>query len=184
MCLDDEKKDFQMKGFTLIEILIASAILAVLAVLIHGSFNTSAFIWEKRQKYIEQEQDARISMDILRQKISCAYLSLWHREIGFYSKQDEIEFMAATNRGLSRVKFYLKQDEKYNDKCLWMDEVIGTETNSIQLCAGVTTFTVDDYNGNKFLSNGLPALVKVHLGLKDINMPEMIVPVRVGKCYE
>ncbi len=175
-----EKDIFQMKGFTLIEILAASGILAVLAIIIHGSFNISASIWKERQEYIEQAQDARISMDIIRQKVSCAYLSPWHRETGFGSstsgrgKQGEIEFKAATNKGISRVKFYLKQDVK-GDKCLWIDEVIGTKTNSTQLCAGVNMFEMD------WLQEGFPQLVRVRLGLKDMNMPLMIVPVRVGK---
>ncbi|OIP39231.1 hypothetical protein AUJ95_05800 [Candidatus Desantisbacteria bacterium CG2_30_40_21] len=164
-----------MKGFTLIEILAASGILAVLAMLIHSSFNISASIWKERQEYMEQEQDARISMDIIRQKISCAYLSPWHRETGFESKQGEIKFKTATNKGISMVTISLKQDTK-DEKCLWMDETIGTKTTNTQLCAGVNMFEVD------WLQEGFPQLVRVRLGLKDMNMPLMIVPVRVGKC--
>ncbi|MFH1096423.1 MAG: type II secretion system protein [Candidatus Desantisbacteria bacterium] len=168
-----------MKGFTLIEILAASGILAVLAILIHGSFNISASIWKERQEYMEQEQDARISMDIIRQKISCTYFSPWHRETGFGDKQDEIEFKAAMNKGISRVKFYLKQDAE-GDKCLWMDEAIGTEINSTQLCMRVNMFEVK-YD---WLQEGFPQLVRVHLGLKDMDIQEMIVPVRVEKYHE
>ncbi|MBI4753342.1 type II secretion system protein [Candidatus Desantisbacteria bacterium] len=163
-----------MKGFTLIEILAASGILAVLAILIHGSFNISASIWKERQEYMEQEQDARISMKILRQKISCAYLSPWHKETGFEDRQGEIKFKAATNKGISRVMIYLKQNTK-DEKCLWMDETIGTKTTNTQLCAGVNIFEVD------WLQDEFPQLVRVRLGLKDMNMPEMIVPVRVEK---
>ncbi|MFH1860984.1 MAG: prepilin-type N-terminal cleavage/methylation domain-containing protein [bacterium] len=175
-----------MRGFTLIEILAASGILAVLAILIHGSFNISVSIWQKRQQYIEQEQDARISMDILRQKISCAYRSPWHKETGFDGSQHEIKFNAAGSDGISRVRFYLKDD------CLWLEEIFGMDTiargaaSPYKLCDGVTRFDV--YYGRTWSSNwsqeGPPQLVKVCLGLTHTDMPEMIVPVRAGKDYE
>ncbi len=171
-----------MKGFTLIEILAASGILAMLAILVHGSFNISASIWQKRQQCIEQEQDARISMAILRQKISCAYCSPWHKGTGFDGSQHEIKFKAATSDGISLVRFYLKGD------CLWLEEtVVGIKTPSAyKLCAGVTRFDLsygrtlsDNWSENE--QKKLPPLVKVWLELTHVDMPEMIIQVRTGK---
>lgn len=171
-----------MKGFTLIEILTASGILAVLAILIHGSFNISTSIWQRRQQQIEQEQDARISMDILRQKISCAYRSPWHKETGFNGNQHEIELNVASKDGISRIGFYLKDD------CLWLEETVETNktTSPYKLCAGVTRFDV--YYGhtltNNWLQKELPSIVKVCLGVTHTDIHEMIIPVRAGKDYE
>jgi type II secretory pathway pseudopilin PulG len=181
-----------MKGWTLIEMLAASGILAVIAILVHGSFNISASIWQKRQQQIEQEQDARISMDILRQKISCAYRSPWHKETWFDGNSHEIRFNAASSDGISRVRFYLEDD------CLWLEETVGTDTSangddtSYKLCSGVTRFDVSygrireslcQWSDN-WLPEGLPQLVKVCLKLTHTDMPEMIIPVRAEKNYE
>ena len=174
-----------MKGFTLIEILAAAGILAVLAILIHGSFNISASIWQKRQQYMEQEQDARISMAILRQKISCAYRSPWHKKIGFDGSQHEIKFNTATSDGISQLRFYLKDD------CLWLEETsVGMKTpSSYKLCAGVTRFdifygrTLSD-NWSQKEQKRLPPLVKVWLELTHVDIHEMVIQVRTGKDYE
>ncbi len=171
-----------MKGFTLIEILAAAGILAVLAILIHGSFNISASIWQKRQQYMEQEQDARISMAILRQKISCAYRSPWHKKTRFEGSQHEIKFNAATSDGISHTRFYLKDD------CLWLEETVGTTAtpSSYKLCAGITRFDVSYGRtlSDSWLQNELPPLVKVWLELTHVDMPEMVIQVRIGKDYE
>jgi len=181
---------FQMKGFTLIEILAASGILAVLAILIHGSFNISVSIWQNRQQYIEQEQDARISMDILRQKISCAYHSPWHKGTGFDGRGDEIGFNVAGSDGISRVRFYLESGESDEDTCLWMEETADTDAISsnlkhkYKLCAGVKKFEVRYDDGYSLLQQEFPRLVRVCLNLTHVDIPEMVVLVRAGKRYE
>lgn len=187
-----------MKGFTLIEILAASVILAVIAILVHGSFNISASIWQKRQQCLEQEQDARISMDILRQKISCAYCSPWHKGTGFDGSQHEIRFRVSGYEGISRVRFYLK------DNCLWLEETteagITAErahstrdaASQYKLCAGITRFDISygckrgslwQWRDN-WSQEGPPQLVKICLELTHLDMPEMVIQVRTGKNYE
>jgi len=58
------------RGFTLIELLIALTILAVVIVVIFGSFRMGVRAWEKGEGDIEERQKQRIVLDLIRRQLS------------------------------------------------------------------------------------------------------------------
>lgn len=60
-------------GFTLVELVIALAIMGVVVVLVFGAMRIGVRAWEKGERDIESRQRERIALDLLKRQISSAY---------------------------------------------------------------------------------------------------------------
>jgi type II secretion system protein J len=113
------------RGFTLIEILVASVIFAILATSLFVVFKAALDSWRRTQAHLEVYQNARAALDMMTRDLSAAYLNSTNNAITFMgynnggtapawgwktnSGGDEVYFIAALNPTLNdpNAKFEL-----------------------------------------------------------------------------
>jgi general secretion pathway protein J len=96
------------RGFTLIEIMVASVLLATVATIIMGSFRQSFRVRDHTAKVFDRYKDVRLGMHRMAREISMAYLSLHHNaqeattSTWFEGDRDELHFTAFANLRMVR----------------------------------------------------------------------------------
>jgi general secretion pathway protein J len=113
------------KGFTLLELMIALTITAVIVVIIFGGLRIGIRAWEKGEKDVDVRQRQRIVMDLIKRQLASTCVSeAWGRDQQLFSlkgNHKSIAFvshipMAPGNRfGRVYVQYAVKQDRN-NDK--------------------------------------------------------------------
>jgi len=109
------------KGFTLLELMIAITITAVIVVIIFGALRISIRAWEKGEKDVDMRQRQRIVLDLIkRQLASTCVREAWGKDrqlVSLKGDNKSIEFvshipMVPGNRfGLVYVQYAVKQDK-------------------------------------------------------------------------
>jgi general secretion pathway protein J len=113
------------KGFTLLELLIALTIVAVIVVITFGALRIGIRAWEKGEKDVDIRQRQRIVLDLIKRQLASTCVSdVWGRDqqrVSLKGDNKSIAFvshipMAPGNRfGLVYVQYAVKQ-EKQGDK--------------------------------------------------------------------
>lgn len=126
-------------GFTLVEILVATAILAMIGVIIYGAMTASIRGRQTAYKLQERYQTARIAMEKMRRDLESAYISK-HRNLDKYpetlfrGRSDRIDFTYVGYQRIAEgqrvsdqgaVSFYLESDPDIpNSKALFRREKV------------------------------------------------------------
>jgi general secretion pathway protein J len=115
----------QSKGFTLLELMIATTITAVIVVIIFGALRIGIRAWEKGEKDVDIRQKQRIVLDLIKRQLASTCTSeVWGKDqqlVLLKGDNKSIAFvshipMAPGNRfGLVFVQYAVKRD-KTNDK--------------------------------------------------------------------
>jgi len=110
------------RGFTLLELLIALTITAVIVVIIFGALRIGIRAWEKGEKDVDSRQRQRIVLDLIKRQLASTCVSdVWGRDqqlVSLKGDNKSIEFvshipMAPGNRfGLVYVKYAVKQEKE------------------------------------------------------------------------
>ncbi len=86
-------------GFTLLELLIALALLGLISALLYGSLSLSANSWERGEAKVEQVTDMRLTEEMLRQMLSAQHPLRFHKVVDqpmyFAGGTDSLSFAAA-----------------------------------------------------------------------------------------
>lgn len=128
------------KGFTLLEVMIAAAILAVIMAVVYGSFSGSLKTMEVAEQSGEAYRKARIILSRIVQEISCAYLpsgqdlsDINYAFIGEDKEEDglprdTLHFISTSfpfkgkSRGLKEVGYYITLDPQTDEPTLVVRE--------------------------------------------------------------
>jgi general secretion pathway protein J len=115
----------QSKGFTLLELMIATTITAVIVVIIFGALRIGIRAWEKGEKDVDIRQKQRIVLDLIKRQLASTCTSeVWGKDqqlVPLKGDNKSVAFvshipMAPGDRfGLVFVQYAVKQD-KTNDK--------------------------------------------------------------------
>jgi general secretion pathway protein J len=112
----------QKKGFTLLEVLIAVAILSIVLTALYGTFFLSNRAMEDMDESMTKLQETRKAIDILRRELESAYykkddektfVKILDKDL--YGKQaTQLEFAAFTTirPGLSKISYYMEEKDK------------------------------------------------------------------------
>jgi general secretion pathway protein J len=110
------------KGFTLLEVLIAVAILSILLTALYGTFFMSSRAMEDMDESMTKLQETRKAIDILRRELESAYYNEDDKKTfvkildkDLYGKQaTQLEFTAFTTirPGLSKISYYMEEKDK------------------------------------------------------------------------
>lgn len=130
------------QGFTLLELVLALAILAVILSIIYAAYATSVEVMQTAQKRTENYQEVRIIFDLLAQQLSSAYLSTKDGRTLFLGEDDtsgdfpvdRLTFTAPTatllplgsgqGGGLCTIRYFVQnQTEESLVKSLFRQEV-------------------------------------------------------------
>jgi prepilin-type N-terminal cleavage/methylation domain-containing protein len=88
-----------MKGFTLIEILIALAIAATILAIIYGSYASSVAIMEDSRERVELYKEARLILRMISDEVRSVFVAPDNEKFKFEGEEAELHFSAAS-RGL------------------------------------------------------------------------------------
>ena len=110
------------KGFTLLELMIALTIVAVIVVIIFGALRISIRAWEKGEKDVDIRQRQRIVLDLIKRQLASTCVSdVWGRDqqlVSLKGDNKSIAFvshipMAPGNRfGMVYVRYAVRQEKK------------------------------------------------------------------------
>jgi len=116
------------KGFTLLELLIALTIVAVIVVITFGALRIGIRAWEKGEKDVDMRQRQRIVLDLIKRQLASTCVSdVWGRDqqlvslkgdsksIGFVS---HIPVTPGNRFGLVYVKYAVRQEKDGNKEHL------------------------------------------------------------------
>jgi len=94
-------------GFTLVEVIIATAILAFLMGILYHVFWRSSSAWEKGDVRTRMYQSIRISLDVMSREIRCALISSGDSHLIFKGDKDALSYISASNKISKKGEFDL-----------------------------------------------------------------------------
>jgi general secretion pathway protein J len=113
------------KGFTLLELLIALTIVAMIVVIIFGALRIGIRAWEKGERDVDNRQRQRIVLDLIKRQLASTCVSdVWGRDqqlVSLKGNSKSIDFVShipmtpGSQIGLVYVKYAVKQ-KKGDDK--------------------------------------------------------------------
>lgn len=101
----------QKKGFTLIEVLIATFIFALLILGLYFIFDKSHSAWQKGDIRLEQYQKAREFLDIITHELKGAFRGQGRKDSFFQGTRNRILFLSSSNVPDEEGEYDLKQIE-------------------------------------------------------------------------
>ena len=129
------------RGFTLLEVIIATAVVGLIGVSIYGAVDRSFELKEEVAEYSERYRQAYVALDRITRELSSAFVSN-HVEQGeprfetlFMGEDDEIRFTAFSNTVLRRRPSRRSRDHRlpigcgpgrYRDERKMPDSMVGT----------------------------------------------------------
>ena len=141
------------KGFTLVEILIALAILAVIVTSTFVIFRSSAQSWQKGEKRSERYHNARIAMGKMSTEISQAVVSE-NKLSKFIGDNEEVGFVSfvSTAEGifeLVEIEYWLDENVRFlmRNEDIDPDFDFSSQDNSDILAENITLLQFSYYDG-------------------------------------
>jgi len=170
------------KGFTLVEILISLAILAMIVASTFTIFHSASKSWQKGEIRSERYQNARNIISRISSEIGQAVIN-GNSLCRFSGKKDSVSFISfvSTESGvfeLSEVEYWLDADKRLlirNDQ-IGPDYDFATYDHSDILSDNVSSMEfsyfdglawTDTWNSNQALGIGLPKAVKIKIKVED-----------------
>jgi len=106
------RRQTSRSGFTLLELLIALALLGLISALLYGSLSFSANSWDRGEAKVEQVSDMRLSEEMLRQTLSAQHPLRFHKVVDqplyFAGGTDSLSFAAAMPGRAGGGMFYFR----------------------------------------------------------------------------
>ncbi|MBU1006643.1 MAG: prepilin-type N-terminal cleavage/methylation domain-containing protein [Candidatus Omnitrophica bacterium] len=141
------------RGFTLVETLIALAILAMIVVSTFAIFTSSSRSWQKGEERSERYHTARVAMGRMAAEISQSVISE-DASCKFIGKPSEIEFVSfvSTDEGvfeLAEIGYWLDRDQKIlmRSEDVEPDYDFTTQGSSNILADNISELTFSYYDG-------------------------------------
>lgn len=180
------------RGFTLVEVLVAISILAILLTSIYGIFSSVSLARERLDADSAEYHRARVLFDRLGRELRGAYFQTSSRELVFAgSSADDRSFefelttsavspLSKTGSGIARVRYLLIEDEEdtADGRVLMRSEhpvhesVDETAAGMMRLIPGIEAMTLRFYINGQWKTawdgqiSGLPELVEIALQLR------------------
>ena len=154
------------KGFTLLELMIALTITAVIVVIIFGALRIGIRAWEKGEKDVDIRQKQRIVLDLIKRQLASTCVSNWERDLQMIPLKGDHNSIAFVSRipikpgnrlGLFYVQYAVKQDKNKDKQHLIFYEK-NIELPDIKIDAG----TLDEGDFSELLP-GMKSIVFEYL---------------------
>ena len=198
---------FYLRGFTLIEVLIAMTLLSIMVVLLFSSLKICADSWEKGENKITDVNEIAVVYNFFQRHLSVA-LPLWNnfseekKTFSFQGNAHSLKFISAFPASADRSGlqlFSLDLQEEDNDQIIkvtltpFFPAAEGEEWHNeeVTLIKHVNGFTMAYFGSDDGVSEGswqeewldkevLPRLVKINIELENgIFWPEMVIDLKV-----
>ncbi|MFA4920319.1 MAG: prepilin-type N-terminal cleavage/methylation domain-containing protein [Thermodesulfovibrionales bacterium] len=172
------------KGFTLVEVLIAVAILSIVLTALYGTFFLSSRAMEEMDESMTKLQESRKAIDILRRELESAYYKKDNDEKTFvkildkdlYGKQaTQLEFTAFTTvrPGLSKISYYMEEKDKKRTLFKKIGSSFGKEeSEGAEIIEDLEEFTIEAKYQDKWvktwdtgITKKMPDEIKISLSV-------------------
>jgi general secretion pathway protein J len=173
----------QKKGFTLLEVLIAVAILSIVLTALYGTFFLSSRAMEDMDESMTKLQESRKAIDILRRELEAAYykgddektfVKILDKDL--YGKQaTQLEFTAFTTLrpGLSKISYYMEEKDKKRTLFKKIGSSFGKEeSEGADIIEDLEEFTIEAKYQDKWvktwdtgLTKKMPDEIKISLSV-------------------
>ncbi len=116
------------KAMSLIEVLIATSILAFLMSVVYFIFYKGTSAWDKGNIRLQMYQNARSSLDIMKREIEVAFISPGNPSLVFRGKKNNLDCVSVSNKvkksgqyDLCRIRYYLKEKNLLREVKTFLD---------------------------------------------------------------
>ena len=108
-------------GFTLVELVVALLLLAIMSAMLYGSLSLSAMSWDRGEAKADQNSDMRISASLLRQLLTSQHPLRFHKVVDqplyFQGAHDTLAFAATLPaRAGGGIYYFRLEVMSYNDR--------------------------------------------------------------------
>jgi general secretion pathway protein J len=173
----------QKKGFTLLEVLIAVAILSIVLTALYGTFFMSSRAMEDMDESMTKLQESRKAIDILRRELESAYYNEDDKKTfvkildkDLYGKQaTQLEFTAFTTvrPGLSKISYYMEEKDKKRILFKKIESSFGKEeSEGTDIIEDLDEFTIEAKYQDKWvktwdtgITTKMPDQIKISLSV-------------------
>lgn len=97
------------EAFTLIEVVIATFILAFLMIVLHHTFWASSSAWKKGDARLKMYQNARVCLDLMSREIRCALISPGNSRLVFKGEENALSYISTFHKPDKQSEFDLCQ---------------------------------------------------------------------------
>jgi len=157
--LQESNKDIRKKGFTLVEMLISLAILAMIVVSTFTIFRSSSRSWQKGETRSERYHSARVAIGKMSTEISQAVIS--EKGLGkFIGGKEEISFVSfvSTASGifeLTEVEYWIDVDQRLlmRKEDTEPDYNFNTQDHSDILAGNISELEFSYYDGEDWIDS-------------------------------
>ena len=170
------------KGFTLVEILISLAILAIIVASTFTIFRSASKSWQKGEIRSERYQNARNAISKISAEISQAVINS-NSLCKFTGDKNRVSFISFVTTGsgvfeLSEVEFWLDTTKKllmlndeidpdYDFTTYGRSEILSENISELEFSYSDGVIWTDTWNSDQALGVGLPKAVKVKIKVND-----------------
>ena len=111
----------KQRGFTLIELMLASLIISLIVASVYGSFRGGLQAWREGNTRVERHQMIQITLEEMARQLRAAYIAPNNSDIGFTGNPVGMDFVYASlpsdrqqpgGNGLWRVSYRLVEEEE------------------------------------------------------------------------
>lgn len=96
-----------LAGFTLVEILISSAIISLVAISVYAVFASGVRVWQRGSQASSYERRERLFLEKLGRELSNTFQ---FSNIPFKGTEDSIAFATLSEKGVSRISYFLNTE--------------------------------------------------------------------------
>jgi len=171
------------RGFTLLEVLIAVAILSIVLTALYGTFFMSSRAMEDMDESMTKLQETRKAIDILRRELESAYYNEDDKKTfvkildkDLYGKQaTQLEFTAFTTirPGLSKISYYMEEKDRKRILFKKIESSFGKEeSEGTDIIEDLDEFTIEAKYQDKWvktwdtgITTKMPDQIKISLSV-------------------
>ena len=174
------------EAISLVEVLIATSILAFLMTVVYFIFYKGTFAWDKGSIRLQMYQNARSSLDIMKREIEVAFISPGDSSLIFRGEKNSLDYISASNKvkkskqyDLCRIRYYLKEKNLLREVKTFLDNE--KHGGAGVIASDVLNLDFSYYNGYRWQKNwdstagtpddtaddSLPSAVRISITLRD-----------------
>lgn len=174
------------KAISLIEVLIATSILAFLMSVVYFIFYKGTSAWNKGNIRLQMYQNARSSLDIMKREMEVAFISPGNSSLIFRGKKNSLDYISVSNKvkksgqyDLCRIRYYLKEKNLQREVKTFLDNEKHGGTGII--ASDILNLNFSYYDGHNWrkswdsttgtpedtMDDSLPSAVRITITLRD-----------------
>ena len=173
-------------AISLVEVLIATSILAFLMSVVYFIFYKGTSAWDKGNIRLQMYQNARSSLDIMRREIEVAFISPGNPSLIFRGEKSSLDYVSVSNKvkksgqyDLCRIRYHLKEKNIQREVKTFLDN--GKHGGTGIIASDILNLDFSYYDGYNWreswdsttgtpddtTDDSLPSAVKITITLQD-----------------